>query len=67
MTDVTPTPPLEEALLHISDLLKCAVAVAYEAGDNLSGSKRDLVFSVMHMITSARKDLEQTLASIEMR
>jgi hypothetical protein len=67
MSDITSISPLERSLVHVADLLRCAAAVAYETGDTLNGTKRDLVFSVMHMLCAARKELEQTLASIEAR
>ncbi|WP_405046137.1 hypothetical protein [Pseudomonas serbiensis] len=52
MLKVTPDPPViptahfianealsyEEALIRASDLLRCAMATAYECGDGLSGS-----------------------------
>ncbi|GFM68510.1 DUF3077 domain-containing protein [Pseudomonas cichorii] len=72
---VTPDPPVmptahftaseslgqEEALVHASDLLRCAMATAYECGDNLSGSQRDLAFSVVHLIEMANTLLERSL------
>ncbi len=70
MTTVTPAPPqltLEQSLLHISELLRCAAATAYESGDSLNGPKRDLAFSVVHLIGMARTELDRSLAGVEAR
>ncbi|MCF3193202.1 DUF3077 domain-containing protein [Pseudomonas bubulae] len=40
----------EAALAQASDLLRCAVASASEAGDGLCGPARDRVLSVMHLV-----------------
>ncbi|MCV4287021.1 DUF3077 domain-containing protein [Pseudomonas capsici] len=58
---------LEESLLHFSDLLRCAAATAYETGDSLNGPKRDLAFSVVHLIGMAKTELERSLARVEPR
>ena len=50
----------EEALIHAFDLLRCASAVAYESAVNLQGTKRDLAFSVVHMLDLARALMERT-------
>ncbi|MEE4223263.1 DUF3077 domain-containing protein [Pseudomonas viridiflava] len=53
MINSTPAPPhtsLEETLIQVSDILRCASAAAYESGDALNGAKRDLAFSVVHLI-----------------
>ncbi|WP_191486615.1 DUF6124 family protein [Pseudomonas sp. FEN] len=42
---------VEEAMIHASDLLRCAAAAAYEAAN---GSNRDLGFSVVYMIDMAK-------------
>jgi hypothetical protein len=65
---VTPdpsVPSLEESLLHISELLRCAAA--YESGDSLNGPKRDLAFSVVHLIGMARRELDRSLERVEPR
>ena len=70
MIKVTPDPPqitLEESLLHVSELLRCAAATAYETGDSLNGPKRDLAFSVVHLIGMAKGELERSLARVEVR
>ncbi|WP_349971336.1 DUF6124 family protein [Pseudomonas caspiana] len=70
MKKLTPDPPLptlEESLLHVSDLLRCAAATAYETGDTLNGSKRDLAFSVVHLIAMAKAELDRSLERVEPR
>ncbi len=70
MVKITPDPPiksLEESLAHASDLLRCATATAYESADSLSGSKRDLAFSVVHLIDMAKAVVDRTLDQIEIR
>jgi hypothetical protein len=67
MLKITPDPPpntLEESLIHASDLLRCATATAYESADHLSGSKRDLAFSVVHLIDMAKAVVDRSLDSI---
>jgi len=51
----------EEALVHASDLLRCAAASAYESADNLQGARRDLAFSVVHMIDMAKAMVDRSL------
>lgn len=51
----------EEALVHASDLLRCAAACAHESADNLQGQRRDLVFSVVHMIDMAKAMVDRSL------
>jgi hypothetical protein len=76
----TPSPPehfltptcsdpfnLEAQLGRASELLRCAAATAYESGDRLKGSDRDLAFSVFHLIELARKAVDQSLAGFEAR
>jgi hypothetical protein len=41
---------LEKSLLRISDLLRCTAAVAYESGENRTGTDRDLAFSAVHLL-----------------
>ncbi|MCF5162802.1 hypothetical protein GIW45_01485 [Pseudomonas congelans] len=68
MINSTPSPPLptslEDSLIQVSDILRCASATAYETGDNLDGLKRDLAFSVVHLINMARAELERSLECI---
>ncbi|VVQ01849.1 hypothetical protein PS914_04147 [Pseudomonas fluorescens] len=51
----------EEALIHASDLLRCAAATAYESGNNLQGTNRHLAFSTVHMIDMARALVDRSL------
>ncbi|WP_249582980.1 DUF6124 family protein [Pseudomonas viridiflava] len=67
MINSTPAPPytsLEETLIQVSDILRCASAAAYESGDALNGAKRDLAFSVVHLIDIARTRLDRSLEDI---
>lgn len=70
MIEATPASPrssLEASLLHVSELLRCAAATAYETGDTLNGPKRDLAFSVVHLIGMAKAELERSLECVEAR
>jgi hypothetical protein len=69
MIKLIPDPPhtLEENLIRISDILRCASAVAYEAGDHLSGSKRSLALAVVYMIDMARALVDQSIVELEAR
>lgn len=69
MTPVTPDPPihLEETLIRANELLRCAVATAYEAGDQLTGQKRDLALSVMYLVEIAQALVEKSLKAVEAR
>ncbi|EJN30144.1 MULTISPECIES: DUF6124 family protein [unclassified Pseudomonas] len=51
----------EEALVHASDLLRCAAATAFKAAENLQGASRDLAFSVVHMVDMARAMVDHSL------
>ncbi|MFJ7284929.1 DUF6124 family protein [Pseudomonas sp. NPDC099000] len=59
--DVNPTVSGEEALVHASDLLRCAAATAYESANNLHGASRDLAFSTVHMIDMAKAMIDRSL------
>jgi hypothetical protein len=56
---------LEATLLHALDFLRCASATAYELGDDLSGSQRDLAFASMHMVEMAKVMVERSLECVE--
>ncbi|MEE4801606.1 hypothetical protein V2K66_03245 [Pseudomonas alliivorans] len=56
---------LEATLLHALDFLRCASATAYELGDELVGSKRDLAFAAMHMAEMAKVMVERSLECVE--
>lgn len=58
---------LETELVKASELLRCAAATAYESGDRLIGSDRDLAFSVFHLVEMARKAVDWSLARVEAR
>ncbi|MBC3374393.1 DUF3077 domain-containing protein [Pseudomonas sp. SWRI92] len=51
----------EEALVHACDLLRCAAATANESARQLTGSSRDLAFSVVHMIDLVKVMLDRSL------
>jgi len=69
LTKITPESPhnLEENLVRVSELLRCAAATAYETCDQLSGQKRDLACSVMHLVEMAQGLVERSLTSVEAR
>ena len=70
MLKITPDLPnksIEEALAQISGLLRCATATACESAENLIGVKRDLAFSVVHLIDMAKVIVDQSLDSLEVR
>ena len=54
----------EAALAQASDLLRCAGACANEAGNGLSGSARDLVLSVMHLVELAKGYVDKSLDTL---
>ena len=58
---------LEQSLLHVDELLSCAAATAYETGDSLNGPKRDMAFSVVHLIGMAKTELARSLVRVESR
>ncbi|MCD5996702.1 hypothetical protein KDX38_24245 [Pseudomonas sp. CDFA 602] len=56
---------LEATLLHALDFLRCASVTAYELGDELTGSRRDLAFASMHLVEMAKVMVERSLECIE--
>jgi len=58
---------LETELVKASELLRCAAASAYESGDRLKGTDRDLAFSVFHLVEMARRAVDRSLAGVEIR
>lgn len=44
---------VEDALICASDILRGAIATAYECGDHLKGYQRDLAFSVVNQLQMA--------------
>ncbi|WP_296258797.1 MULTISPECIES: DUF6124 family protein [unclassified Pseudomonas] len=68
MVKVTPDPPdrsLEDSLAHASGLLRCAMATACESAENHTGVKRDLAFSVVHLIDMAKAAVDRSLDQIQ--
>ncbi|UVM52455.1 DUF3077 domain-containing protein [Pseudomonas sp. B21-015] len=59
--DVNRSISCEEALVHASDLLRCAAATANESANQLQGASRDLAFSTVHMIDMAKAMLDRSL------
>lgn len=59
--EANPTVSSEEALIHASDLLRSAAAIAYELANNKLGGTRDLAFSVVYLIDMAKAMLERPL------
>lgn len=51
----------EEALVHATDLMRCAAATAGESARQLQGSSRDLALSVVHMIDMAKAMVDRAL------
>lgn len=56
---------LEATLARVNDLLYCASATAYESGDQFTGEKRALAFSVVHLLDIARAMIERSLSCVE--
>jgi hypothetical protein len=54
-----------QSMADAADLLRCAAATAYESADHLTGSKRDLAFSVVYLIDMARGVVEKSLIYTE--
>ncbi|KQN42643.1 hypothetical protein ASE98_12180 [Pseudomonas sp. Leaf48] len=59
--DVSRNVSSEEALVHASDLLRCAAATAFESASHLQGAIRDLAFSTVHMIDMAKALVDRSL------
>ncbi|MHC8318759.1 DUF6124 family protein [Pseudomonas sp. LB3P31] len=51
----------EEALVHASDLMRCAATIAYESAVNLQGTSRHLALSTVHLIDMARAMVDRSL------
>jgi hypothetical protein len=51
---------LQQELHRASDLLRCAAATAYESSDHLTGQKRDLAFSMVHLVDIAQGLVERS-------
>ncbi|WP_137806651.1 DUF6124 family protein [Pseudomonas sp. G(2018)] len=59
--DVNRNISCEEALVHATDLLRCAAATACESASHLQGTNRDLAFSTVHMIDMAKAMVDRSL------
>jgi len=57
----------EEALVHASDLLRCAAATAFESASHLHGAIRDLALSTVHMIDMAKAMVDRSLEGQQKR
>ncbi|WP_414706077.1 DUF6124 family protein [Pseudomonas syringae group genomosp. 3] len=66
MIKPTPDPPsdLEETLVRVSDLMRCASATAHEASDQLNGQGRDLTLTVIYLLDIAQAVIEPSIASV---
>lgn len=63
--DVNRNVSREEALVHASDLMRCAAAIAHESANHHQGSSRDLAFSAVHMIDMARAMVDRCLQDLQ--
>lgn len=64
------TPPdlsFEDALAHASSVLRCAAVAAQTAGDQLDGTSRTLVLSVMHWVDMASVMVDRSLECMQPR
>ena len=65
----TTTPDLsfedEDALAHASSVLRCAAVAAQTAGDQLEGTSRTLVLSVMHLVDMASVMVDRSLECMQ--
>ena len=52
---------VEETLAHASELLHCASVTAYECGDSLKGSQRNMAFAVLHLVQMATAMVDKSL------
>ena len=60
----TPDLSFEDALAHASSVLRCAAVAAQTAGEQLDGTSRTLVISVMHLVEMASGMVDRSLESI---
>ncbi|WP_439855226.1 DUF6124 family protein [Pseudomonas yamanorum] len=64
---VDPDTSFESALIHTSSLLHCASVTAQQAGDQLDGTSRALVVSVMHLVDMARVMVDRAVDCLQPR
>ena len=60
----TPDLSFEDALAHASSVLRCAAVAAQTAGEQLDGTSRTLVISVMHLVEMASGMVDRSLECI---
>ena len=60
----TPDLSFEDALAHASSVLRCAAVAAQTAGEQLDGTSRTLVSSVMHLVEMASGMVDRSLECI---
>ncbi|WP_440057368.1 DUF6124 family protein [Pseudomonas fragariae (ex Marin et al. 2024)] len=74
MLKIVPDPPLftanpnvshEDALMHASDLLRCAVTSACEFSDSMTGNQRDMTLSIMHLVEMAKVMVDRTIDNLQ--
>ena len=61
----TPDLSFEDALAHASSVLRCAAVAAQTAGDQLEGTSRTLVLSVMHLVDMASVMVDRSLECMQ--
>lgn len=57
----------EDALAHASSVLRCAAVAAQTASDQLDGTSRTLVLSVMHLVDMASVMVDRSLECMQPR
>ncbi|MCI3943304.1 hypothetical protein K0038_00294 [Pseudomonas syringae] len=74
MLKIVPDPPLftanpninhEDALMHASDLLRCAITSAAEFSDSMTGTQRDMTLSIMHLTEMAKVMVDRTIDNLQ--
>ncbi|WP_051476190.1 DUF6124 family protein [Pseudomonas syringae] len=48
----------EDAIMHASELLRCAMTSAAEFSDSMTGTQRDMTLSIMHLMEMAKVILD---------
>ncbi|WP_235437124.1 DUF6124 family protein [Pseudomonas trivialis] len=61
------TSVFEDALAHASSVLRCAAVAAQTASDQLDGTSRTLVLSVMHLVDMASVMVDRSLECMQPR
>jgi len=64
---IDPDTSFESALAHASSVLHCASVTAQQAGEQLDGTSRTLVLSVLHLVEMARVMVDRSLDSLQPR